>query len=288
MSNIEDIKNDLFISIFHGNSQCRDRILEIIQTQNKEDDFVGNVFNLVKFVSERSISIIILLQNDLLWDAQILMRSVQEATMKISFLCNCSKEEQQERTREFIYDLEEINLLKQSEIAKKMVLAFEGHESLILPFSPLILDVTKEEELKAKWPSKKRKTLEQKWSYSEMMREQAERSLSIKDRFLSLAHPYRISSHLLHADETGIGIIAERSLRNDEDKEKVETSHFAGLLTSVFNYYIVCGYAICIAFDKDPKIFHDIAVSLAPTYDKVKELQLRVYYSDPSYDKFRT
>jgi hypothetical protein len=287
MENISATRDEIFFSILYAYSTCKDNILEIFNDLNlKENQFAANIYNLIKFIGERSISITILVQNNLLWDAQIMMRCVQEATMKVSFLCNCSEEEKKQRLKEYLYDLEEINSLKRSVIAKRIASSFQQDSLMILPFKPLILNTDKEELLRAKWPSKQKRKLEQKWSYSEMMKEQANTMKEFQQVFLSLAHPYKISSHLLHADETAIGIIAERSLRNEEEKEKIETSHFCSLMSDSLNYLMVCGFSLCNAFKKDPAPFSKIYKDLEPVFENIEILEARVY-EDPAYNKFK-
>jgi hypothetical protein len=280
-------RQEILIGMLMGYSKCRDEIMGLFDSADyKTNEFTANAYNIVKYIGERSITVTILLQDNMLWDAQILMRPVQEAAMKICFLCNCTPEEQQERLKEYLHDLKEINSLKQSRIAKNLVAAFKDDKSFQLPFLPLILDSKEEEILQAKWTAKKRKQLEQKWSFSEMIKEQANKMKEIELQFTSLAHPYKMSSHLIHADETGIGIIAERSLRSVEEQEIIEMAHFCGLITDSVNYLIVCGYALCIYFKKDPKIFHEISKELTPIYEEIELHQARLY-EDPLYDKFR-
>jgi hypothetical protein len=119
-----------------------------------------------------------------------------------------------------------------------------------------------------------------------MLRSQAKTMDGLENHFLSLAHPYKISSHLIHGDETGIGIIAERNHRSEVDKEIIEISHFCSLISHCLNYFIVCGYSFCIAFTKNPEPFHNILKDMKNFFSTIDALQAKVY-EDPVYDKFK-
>ena len=115
-------REQILIGMLSGYSRCRDEIILLFNDINfVENEFAANTYNIIKYIGERGIAVSVLLQSNLLWDAQILMRPIQEATMKICFLCNCSSEEQKERFKEYLIDLKEINSLKQSKIAKNIV-----------------------------------------------------------------------------------------------------------------------------------------------------------------------
>jgi hypothetical protein len=74
-------------------------------------------------------------------------------------------------------------------------------------YSPLLLPESLEAELREKWPRKKRQEVEKRWSFTEIVNE-----ISLKykgtplENIVALSHGYRMSSHVMHGDETGIQI----------------------------------------------------------------------------------
>ena len=86
-----------------------------------------------------------------------------------------------------------------------------------MAFLPLILPEDLEASLRERWSKAECLKLEQKWSFTEML-------LSISKEFRgkpfeilsTLSHSYRMGSHVLHGDETGILIIRERQARSEK------------------------------------------------------------------------
>lgn len=278
---------EVMMSLLAGYSKCRDYIMLTLNKHNvHEDKFLSNIYNILKFISERNITVTILAQNNLLWDGQIILRTVLEASMKLFHLCNCPETERNDRLNQYLNDLDEIHSMKQSEIAKKIVLANEGNSESSIFFSPMILSTEKEEMLKQKWPRQKRKALEQKWSFSEILMAQSQFFGEKKELLFSLFHPYKLSSHLIHADETGIGIIAERASRSAEEKHKIELYHFCCIMSWSYHYLHLCGMTVGALLKEDIKPLADIYSELEPIHAQI-ELYGKAVTADPDYDKFR-
>jgi hypothetical protein len=204
---------------------------------------INPILPLIEFIISRIETIISLTINDKLWDAEIILRSALETFIKLLFITTSSEEEREKRIHEYWYSLAEINSLTMSEQGKLNLKYFGNSELHKLAYFPLILSNENEKVLRSKWPRKKRHELEQKWSFSEMLK-----SISNSyngnplEMFLVLTHGYRMSSHVMHGDELGISIIKERENRAQEERDKANRGHFLRLISDCCTYCAFVGY----------------------------------------------
>ena len=167
------------------------------------DEF-KQVYPLVEFILCRIETIFELVQHNRLWDAEIILRSVIESFVKLSYISFATEDEKNIRLNEFWNDLEEINLLKFSDQAKLNLKYAQDNEIQRIAFSPLIMPEDIENKLREIWPRKKRQVIESKWSFTNIIKEISGQFKGTPLEVCILAtHNYRICSHLAHGDETG-------------------------------------------------------------------------------------
>ncbi|HEX5149866.1 MAG TPA: DUF5677 domain-containing protein [Parafilimonas sp.] len=254
--------------------------------KNKLED-VRPVYPLVEFIIERLTVVTQLTFENSLWDAEIIFRSALETYIKLIFILSADDEERKIRLKEYWEDLEEINRLKQSEQAKKN-LAITGDTKLYkLAFSPLMLTEEKEAELREKWNKTRRKEVERKWSFSEIIFSLTKNYKGVAlEAFILLTHSYRMASHVTHGDETGILIIAERNQRSESDKIIADFAHFIRLMSDSFGFCVYMGMEVCSFIKEDTKVFTDLIMSLKEIQELCEAYQLKLY-DDPCYDNYR-
>lgn len=282
MSLLEDKKKitETYFSLINVNN------IELFGVLKEHLEKVQQILPIIEFVLERLDVVTMLTTTDRLWDAEIVLRSAQETLIKLIFITSADKDEQQKRLQEFWYDLAEVNLLKQSEQAKKNLkhLTSETHR---LAYIPIVLTEERETELRAKWTKAERQKLEQKWSFSEMIN-----SLSKSfhgeplEIFVTLAHAYRMASHVTHGDETGILIIRERNSRSQEEQEKANFAHYLRLMSDSFSY---CG-AISMETLTFLNIKQNPFTKAEQELNEIQELIDKYHadvFLDKDYDKFR-
>lgn len=254
----------------------------LVDAKKTDPDLAEICWQLYDYMATRSSGALLLLKVGDYWGAEILIRPVIEATIKIIFICLCDAETRQQRIREFRIDLPEINRLNRSERAKKTLSATKGKENVVI--EGLIIKGQEEEELRAKWPKKSRKLVEQKWTFSEMVRE-IDHAFSISHQiqgpFLAgLTHSYGISSHLIHADETALDLIIDRENREPREKELLDHSHAVRIYSDVAAMALLSALALSTTLSKRYEEFSKL-FSLFINYqneeedEKTKELAER-------------
>jgi len=248
---------------------------------------VEPILPLIEFIIERFETVTVLTMDDRIWDAEIVLRSGIEVFVKFLFITTAEKVEQEKRIDEFWNQLAEVNLIKQSEQAKKNLKHLGQYEIHNLANMPLLLSEEREKELREKWTKVERQKLEQKWSFSEIVS-----SLSKNFRgkpleiFETISHGYRMSSHVTHGDETGILIIRERNSRPEADRDLAYFGHYLRLLSDVSNYCNLVGIETMNFLGLKTDFFFENRATL----NDIQELTEKYHndlFSDKDYDKFR-
>src|SRR5690349_19014974 len=119
MLNWEEDKQDIVSLYFDCVQSCHNELRDRIQTHYNE---VEPIIDNVRFIVERSTSVWFLTQKEMLWDADIIDRTVLESLIKFLFIVYAPDEaEVKNRLNEFWNDLWEINQLKHSDDAKRLI-----------------------------------------------------------------------------------------------------------------------------------------------------------------------
>lgn len=216
-------------------------VISLEELKSVDSELANYIHALSYFISDRNQSVILLIQDERMWDAEIIMRSIAEATFKILFVCYATPEERTILLREYWYDLEEINRLRRSQRARSLVgqarLRSEVPESFIKGIQPLVLSRKEENELARKWKDRRTK-LERKWALPNMLAELEnymvnEFGLAIMSSFL---HYYGIGSQLIHASETALALLWDRNHRPDGEKQKLIMAHGCRMLSDTLAF----------------------------------------------------
>lgn len=176
------------------------------------------------------------------------MRPILECATRFIFVSIASQEERAKRIEEYSIFLSEIDDIQPSEKAKSFVDVNDNVDSVML-VGGVILNEERDAELRAKCPKKRRSTLKQKWSFSEMAREITKFHHSGVDfrAYKSLLHSYGLSSHLIHADITALDLMGDRARRSPKEKELLERAHFARLAVEPTSMLFLCWSVMALA-----------------------------------------
>jgi Family of unknown function (DUF5677) len=264
--------------------------IELFRIIKESFEELRRLYPLIEFIIERLSAVTDLALSGGNWDAEIIYRSALEGLLKFVFIASAKGEERDNRLREFWEDLSEINSIKMSEQAKRVLKVAEKDktETFKMAFRPLVLSDEDEKTLREKWPVSKRKGVERKWSFSEIIISMSATAPADEtpDYLAGLAHNYRYASHVTHADETGILIIRERRQRPQEERQVADFAHFIRLLSDSFYMCIAMGLYVSIYINKSHKFFSQLAESMKDVHE-LGEKYLQYLQQDPSYDKYR-
>jgi hypothetical protein len=112
--------------------------------------------------------------------------------------------------------------------------------------------------------------LEQKWSFSEIIFS-LESSMG-EDKggtfIRSTLHNYALSSHLIHADESGLSLLWDRNHRPDEEREKLETAHMCRMLSDSLSYLFLVWSALAEVLKLDRGELNNAHQEAAPLFQQ--------------------
>jgi hypothetical protein len=172
-------------------------------------------------------SVLILVSNLKLWDAETLLRSVVEGTFKFVYLCLGTKSEIEAKFREFSIDLFEIDRIKRHKRISDFLAAIPDPQSdEWKPFRDLLLPPEELQRLHSTYPRSSRKDIENRWSFHSIVNSFAGAPINLES-FKHLFLQYGTGSHILHQDAVGIAVLCERTRRSDERREAIEMVHGA-------------------------------------------------------------
>jgi len=266
-------------------SQVRDELQLLFDPAKDRDPAYANfTIGQLHFYSERCQSVNLLLQEDKLWDCDILMRSALECATRFLFVSVAEGKERDLRVEEYTYLLSEIEDLQRCEKTRTAAQQASNPDDAML-LGGAVLSQERLATLRQKWPRPKRKALLQKWSFSEMAR--ALTSVHRKEIDLrlygSLLHTYAMSSHLIHADQTAMNLVWERRGRLPHERDALVAAHSARLITDPVSLLFICWRALAFAVGVPAKNENVVRALLdlqkrADVYHKAFAESQRAYY----------
>ncbi|MDS1135978.1 DUF5677 domain-containing protein [Nitratireductor indicus] len=208
-----------------------------------------------------------------LWDAEILVRSVTEGSLKFCYLLQ-GRENFEERHRQYAHDLFQIGLFKDHKKAADLLAVVPNPDDRIWkPIRDRLLSDTELTSIGDAFGSSQRRSLETKWGFTGLIGELARSGDQLTKGFTGFAHGYSMASHIHHADSIGTSLAIERDLRSTERRDKVLLAHSARLISDIlscFHLRLAVGYRF-IQHDFDP------VVSAAEKIQKFRETFDGVY-----------
>lgn len=200
---------------------------------------------LVRFVAAQlfidchlsSESVLLLIRAQKEWDADLISRSVMEGSFKFTYMLDGSADEIKAKAHEYWNLLPQFYTIKHSERAKRFLEDVPNPDSPEWqPFHDLIIDDSEIATTRATFSRQERQYLEEKWSFSGICKSFAKSENSGLKMFAHLVHGYGMSSHLLHKDAGGIGMVWERNRRDTERQMAVKLGHSARVVSDVCSY----------------------------------------------------
>lgn len=184
-------------------------------------------------------SILILLQNQAVFDADILLRCLMEGTVKYCYLMNGTEEERKEKCEEYRIILCEIDKLSDHKKSKEAIeILKEFSQNNLTPFEVMVLSDEEEVSLTAKYSASKRNEYTRKWSYQTLLRALAKDHKEYEAQLGTLS-TYATTSHFCHFDWTGVSAHQEQIMSSrDGSNEVYDYMHALRILSNVLSLYL--------------------------------------------------
>jgi hypothetical protein len=204
-----------------------------------------NMHPMTRFVSTQlylschfsSESSLILLQHGQEWDAEIINRSIIEGVTKYIYMLNGSEEEVLEKAKEYWEILPSYSAIKRSDRAASLLAEVTPKEmDNWLSIQELTLEPEQVDSIRGDTNKQQRKQLEQKWSFSQIIKEFSKSSDTRLSPLIHLSYNYGMSSHLIHKDGDGVGMVWERCIRTAEEQAWVKAAHIARSISDICTF----------------------------------------------------
>lgn len=184
-------------------------------------------------------SALILVENNRLWDAEILLRSTFEATIKFVYILS-DRSVFSDRIREYHDDLFDITSIKDHNRAEQVLaVAQDPSSDQWQPIRDLLLQPSAVDAILSRYDRATRRELERKWGFAGLVTELLATGDSQWQELGMLFHVYRNASHILHADYQGIAMVMEREYREEIRKQFIHHAHAARLLSDMISLTLI-------------------------------------------------
>ncbi|MBY3115646.1 DUF5677 domain-containing protein [Rhizobium laguerreae] len=222
--------------------------------------------DLLSASARTSESALLLVAHVQLWDAEILVRSVTEGSLKFCYLLQ-GRKDFEERHRQYAHDLYQIGLFKDHKKAVELLATVPDPDNRVWkPIRDRLLSDAELTSIGNAFGSTERRSLEGRWGFTGLIGELARSGDELTRGFTGFSHGYSMASHIHHADAIGTSMAIERDLRSTERRDAILLTHGARLISdtlSCFYLRLAVGYRF-IQHDFEP-------VALAA--EKIRKLQ---------------
>ena len=177
-------------------------------------------------------SILILLSQDKFWDAEVLLRTIVEGSLKFIYILE-NKGDAENRAVEYYHVLTNNNSVKRSHRLQSMLSESDLPEEIAKVLRKITISEEEQESIRNGNNKADRKNLENKWSFHGLLNYFSNLNDGRFQLFKHLSYQYGMASHLIHKDGDAVGMIWERSQRSDIERESIKTSQSARIISDL-------------------------------------------------------
>lgn len=171
------------------------------------------------------------------WDAELLVRSVFEASLKFVYLIH-SKSDVKSRHDEFAEHQFQIAIMKEDQKARDALeLVPDASSSEWDAIRALVLHEVEREKLKAMYDKANRRSMDTRWGYTGILNALVRSGDPEYSTLSGLFYGYTLSSHLHHADYMGISIVRGHSRLDPYTRDLTQIKRMARLIRDCFTCF---------------------------------------------------
>jgi len=240
--------------------------------QNRLTDQVEFAVGQLQFrAASTSDSALFLIGHLKLWDAEILVRTVAEASLKLTYICVGERVEQEERTDEFLRMLPDLTRMKRHTRAQDLLGRLPQTASgQWRPISDVLIPSEELDALKARYPKERQKSVENRWGFIRIGETLGRSGTEFKE-LAGLAYLYGMGSHSVHQDGDAILMMWERDQREENRREAIERAHAAREISDILAFAFLRARAAYKAVDLDLAPVIEVAARYRSLEDEMHE-----------------
>jgi hypothetical protein len=265
-------------------SLIRDAISSLFDADTNPSSTTSETLRrLIHFMSSRMQAVHFMISHDYCWDAEILLRSCMETSLKFLRICLAEGTAADDLAYEFSETLLKVHYRKQKDRAKYAENAFEDSKSM---GAKIMRHLGNESVFEpSELPRKEIQRLKQEWSFSGLVKALKD---SPKDKMYlnmlgALLHSHSIASHLAHGDIIALDLMMDRSMREPDELLLLTKAHNSRIIVDPVWMFFLCGKALS-SYYKQPLIQAEgISNSLAKCSEISGKITQEFYATQESF-----
>jgi hypothetical protein len=239
-------------------------------------DCIRVLYRLNAYCAMLSQTVLRMIQNDIVWECEILMRAISEGTIKLLYICG-DVDTIGNKVQQYSDELSDYAFNKDSRRASDCVEKVDDlddiHKHTYLTLDKFTVEIEK--------TRKERKQLEQTWSFLEMLNQLEKMALPFAEQITALAYDYGLSSHFVHADFEAIGLIWDRVSRGETEQALLVSAHKSKFMGDMLMMSLVRAWILNQSGNGDKNEYKQLALSSNLLTKKIHAL------SEPWNDFYR-
>lgn len=176
-----------------------------------------------------------------LHDADVLLRTVMEGTVKYCYLLTGTEEERYRKYEEYRFMLYDFEKLVDHNKAQETIGIFKEFniQHSTLPFEVNILSDEEQKIIKSRYSKKEKDDLKRRWTYQAMLRNLAESRIEYKSQLGTLS-TYATTSHYAHFDWSGMtSRLAQLRAAAKEENINYDIAHCLRIISNILNFELM-------------------------------------------------
>lgn len=277
--------NDLQDATLEAISAARDEVEAQFSEHAENDSLVDHTLKrLLAYASDRSQAVSYLVSSDYVWDAEMILRSFYEASAKVWFLCLAKSDERNALAKEFWGPYAEMHNHKRINRAGPATELFQGlgrsadRDVFAVLRKPSLFDPGEGNKVI-------RRGLEQKWSFTEIVKTLADNApadFDFRDA-KALLHMFGQQSHLVHADDVALDLMLDRKLRSPDELELLACAHVARIFSDQVSLWMISAMALRYRYGRKSDFQGDLLGKSARVHGLGQPIQDRFYRSQEEF-----
>ena len=205
-----------------------------------------------------------------LWDAEILIRTVLESTVRLAFIC-LDAHEAESRASEFLNTLPDIAHLKRHRRIEDSLERVEDPElDRWRPLQDMLLDQEQLDDLRTRLPRAERNRVVGRWGVAQIAGTFGRHDSAFRD-LAAISHSYGMSSHAAHQDGDAILTMSERELRSEERISSIELAHGAREIGDLLTFQMIRALAAYRLYGLETDAVLGVHSECEPLLEEMKE-----------------
>jgi hypothetical protein len=199
--------------------------------------------SLRRFLGARTIAITVLIAERLIWDAEIILRSANECSMKAAFIfLDQDDSEATTSADEFFGEFGRAHKRRDASRAAAAAKAISKSNSAYHNSSNLLLQASNELSEDALDITKvQRRAIEERWNYTAIVHQVLARgpNANSKENIGSMLHSFAYQSHLIHCNPAALGLEMDAQSRAVDERNLKDRGHAARIYHDLASAWLI-------------------------------------------------